>query len=235
MHIISPMDKPPSNAWSQKLTPVSVERAPTIYCLETTESQKPKRKRIKRKPKLRKPHYRKVTSLSNRESAMYNYWQAIWTDPGYCENLNQNCLYYQENQQYHNQENYQPETLQEYYTNNDGVHKCSHYMEDQLSGSQVESLVINQLAYYFSRDNLLKDIHLRGMFHREDGTVLLSELIKFAKLKSLLGEDIKRLMQIARKCSFVELIDDGRTENTRVRTHDWHFWILEMAPKEQMN
>lgn len=73
------------------------------------------------------------------------------------------------------------------------------------------------------------------MFHREDGTVLLSELIKFAKLKSLLGEDIKRLVQIVRKCSFVELIEDGGIENTRVRTHDWHFWILEMAPKEQMN
>lgn len=54
-----------------------------------------------------------------------------------------------------------------------------------LSGSQIAKLVEKQLAYYFCRDNLIKDVHLQKMFNPNDGFVALVELIKFCQLAEL--------------------------------------------------
>lgn len=214
MHILSPLLKPATNAWAQKLKPVIVERAPTIYC-PPDDPENPMCHRNKRNQKVRTSSFKKAlhhfnsSSSSNREPDMHRYWQAVWSDPSYYEFFQSQSYGYQD-------ENINPLQLQ----------KCNYHSEELLSGSQVEKLAENQLAYYFCRDNLLKDIHLRNMFDREDGTVALTELIKFAKMKSLLGDDIQTLVKIARRCLFVELIEDtANIENCRVRTHDWRFWV----------
>lgn len=95
-----------------------------------------------------------------------------------------------------------------------------------LAGSQLDELVVRQLAYYFSRENLLKDVHFRRMFSPEDGTVALSEMIRFSKMKGLLGRDVAKLVEIARLCDFVELFEDsGDITKSRVRVPGWENWI----------
>lgn len=95
-----------------------------------------------------------------------------------------------------------------------------------LAESQLADLVVRQLAYYFSRDNLLKDVHFRRMFSPKDGTVALSEMIKFSKMKGLLGRDVAKLVEIARLCDFVELFEDSEDiTKSRVRVPDWETWI----------
>lgn len=221
MHILYPTVKSTSNAWTQKLNPVNVERAPTIYC---SEPEKPLRHKNKRKANSRRNPLRRTSringSSSSKEPDMCSYWQAVWSDPSYCQSLSpQSCQ----------NENANPLQPQQCPTQ---PRQRNHHFDEPSSCLQTEKLVENQLAYYFSRDNLLKDVHLRSMFDRKDGTVALAELLKFAKLKSLLGEDIELLVQIARKCTFVELIEDlANVEKCRVRTHDWLFWVLEMASK----
>lgn len=102
----------------------------------------------------------------------------------------------------------------------------------QLTESQIAKLVEDQMAYYFSRDNLIKDVHLRNMFSREDGTVPLAELIKFHKLKYLLGLDLPHLVRIVRNCTFLELFEDHEyVERSKIRIPDWEFWIHGMGPQ----
>lgn len=90
-----------------------------------------------------------------------------------------------------------------------------------------EEAAKKQLAYYFSKGNLVKDVHLRSMFDPNDGGVLLAELIQFTKLARLLGDDVSLLHKIVTGCDFVELADVKEVpERAKVRVKEWKTWVL---------
>lgn len=95
-------------------------------------------------------------------------------------------------------------------------------------------LVHKQLAYYFSKNNLIKDVYLRSLFDDHDGGVLLSELIKFKRLENLLASNVRLLHQMVKCCEFLELVDPfAAPEDARVRVQGWKMWLIPPHLKTQ--
>lgn len=80
-----------------------------------------------------------------------------------------------------------------------------------------------QLSYYFSKENLIKDIHLRKMFDEQTGAVLLADLLEFPSLKYLLQNNLELLESVAKDCEAVEFLGG---EFPAVRVEDWQTWKL---------
>lgn len=224
---------PPVSAWTQKLEPKSDDfecRTETVYVKPRPEPEtknvKPKPKGKKHRRKIRKKSTSNPQASSNNPAAAKNEVDQFWYWPMWPDTSGQD-----------------PDSIAQ----SDSSSPLSPYDDSSfkllqpwspsflpkkepksvLSGSQIAKLVEDQLAYYFCRDNLLKDVHLRRMFDPGDGTVALAELIKFSKLKNLLGKDVECLVKIVRMCDFVELFEDAEDiRKSRIRIPDWKFWAL---------
>ncbi|KAG7192809.1 uncharacterized protein KQ657_001264 [Scheffersomyces spartinae] len=83
-----------------------------------------------------------------------------------------------------------------------------------------------QLKYYFSIENLCKDIYLRQQFNHKTGGIKIDTLLNFNKIKCIIGNDKRLLISIIRdQCSeFLELIDD--VGDQEVRIYNWQPWVL---------
>lgn len=92
------------------------------------------------------------------------------------------------------------------------------YVEDPLT------LIVNQLSYYFSIENLLKDFYLRKQMNSQ-GFVPLAKLIEFNRLNALTGGDIQLLQNAVGFLPHLEQFEG----KIRVR-ENWQNWIL---PYEQ--
>ncbi|KAK9461505.1 uncharacterized protein V1516DRAFT_664660 [Lipomyces oligophaga] len=87
------------------------------------------------------------------------------------------------------------------------------------------SLVLTQVEYYFSLDNLCKDIFLRQNMNSK-GLVPLSLLANFNRIKSLINGDVNVLMEACRQSPNVEVIG----QKVRAR-HLWQQFVL--RPEER--
>lgn len=82
-----------------------------------------------------------------------------------------------------------------------------------------------QLIYYFSTENLCKDLYLRSLIDADDGTIQLSNLMKFQRLQTLTngGKDIKLVLQALThpELSHVEVLD-----GELLRLKSWKEWVI---------
>ncbi|ONH67700.1 La-related protein 1C [Cyberlindnera fabianii] len=82
------------------------------------------------------------------------------------------------------------------------------------------TLVVQQLNYYFSGENLVKDFYLRRQMN-SNGFVSLKKLIEFNRLKRLTGGDIE-MMKTA-----LNLSPNLEVKNEKVRvSNNWSNWVL---------
>ncbi|EQL32123.1 hypothetical protein BDFG_05700 [Blastomyces dermatitidis ATCC 26199] len=99
------------------------------------------------------------------------------------------------------------------------------YMEHSLM-----SMISMQLEYYFSVDNLCKDLFLRKHMDSQ-GFVLLSFIAGFKRIKSL-TEDMDFLRLVCRQLKSVEY-RPGEDGNDRLRKREkWEQWILAMENRD---
>lgn len=88
------------------------------------------------------------------------------------------------------------------------------YVEDPLM------LIVNQVNYYFSTENLVKDLYLRKQMNSQ-GFVPLKKLIEFNRLKTLTGGDIQQLNIALNYLPHLEV------QNGKIRVSlNWSNWIL---------
>lgn len=93
-------------------------------------------------------------------------------------------------------------------------------------------MVINQLEYYFSIDNLCKDVFLRKHMDSK-GFVYLSTIAKFKRIQSLTQE----FELLRHACQQSEIIDIVMGEDgiDRIRRQDgWEKWVLAMEDRDEI-
>lgn len=109
-----------------------------------------------------------------------------------------------------------------------GIMSAMPYNE-QLGSYAVLSMVMSQLEYYFSIDNLCKDLYLRKNMDSQ-GWVLLSVVANFKRIKQLAGED-QTLDTLRVVCPQVKNLEyaRGKDGEERVRRLDgWKDFVLPM-------
>ncbi|EEP78616.1 predicted protein [Uncinocarpus reesii 1704] len=100
------------------------------------------------------------------------------------------------------------------------------YMEQY----SLMSMISMQLEYYFSVDNLCKDLFLRRHMDSQ-GFVLLSVIAAFKRIKSL-TEDLELLRLVCRQLKNVEF-RPGEDGLDRIRKRDkWEQWVLSMDMRD---
>lgn len=87
--------------------------------------------------------------------------------------------------------------------------------------STLSAEIKRQIEYYFSEDNLLKDIFLRKNMNK-DGWVPVILLMTFRKLKNL-TQDRDFVVQTMQSSEFVELSADGHLLRPRLNPERWPF------------
>ncbi|KAK5100508.1 hypothetical protein LTS08_005259 [Lithohypha guttulata] len=104
---------------------------------------------------------------------------------------------------------------------------------DPLGGYALISMVITQLEYYFSLDNLCKDMFLRKNMDSQ-GYVPLRVLGEFRRIKSLLGESTsshEHLRHMAQQCRNTEYVI-GEDGEDRLRSREnWRDFVLPMSER----
>lgn len=95
---------------------------------------------------------------------------------------------------------------------------------------EVLSMVSQQLEYYFSVDNMVKDIYLRKHMDSQ-GFVFLGVIAEFNRLKSL-TQDYELLRYVCLQSPNIEVRvgEDGK-ERLRKR-EDWERWVLDMKERD---
>ena len=84
---------------------------------------------------------------------------------------------------------------------------------------ETEELILKQIEYYFSRDNLCKDLYLRSHM-KEEGWVQISLLAGFNRVK-MLSTSTFVILKSLEKSELIEM--DG--ENIRLK-EGWKYWLL---------
>ncbi|BAT75350.1 hypothetical protein LR48_Vigan01g174200 [Vigna angularis] len=92
----------------------------------------------------------------------------------------------------------------------------------QPADNHLHTKIVNQIDYYFSNDNLVKDIYLRRNMD-DQGWVPISLISNFKKVKYL-TENIQTVIDAVRASSVVEIQGD----KVRKR-NDWRRWIMPPA------
>ncbi|ODQ68609.1 hypothetical protein NADFUDRAFT_68786 [Nadsonia fulvescens var. elongata DSM 6958] len=89
----------------------------------------------------------------------------------------------------------------------------------------VIGLIVAQIEYYFSIDNLCKDLFMRRQMNSM-GLFPLATLANFNRVKSLTGGDYNLLFEATKWCANLEVIGD----RIRPKLH-WDQWVLPMAER----
>lgn len=102
--------------------------------------------------------------------------------------------------------------------------------------------VVKQLAYYFSLENLLKDLFLRKLMNYSTGGIKLNKLLQFRRVKILIFREFKEELTkeeeedaLAILRSAVGLIDSLELieNDTEVKLKEnWQQWVLASKPNE---
>lgn len=95
----------------------------------------------------------------------------------------------------------------------------------------VLAMVTMQLEYYFSIDNLCKDIWLRAQMDSQ-GFVFLSKVADFKRLQSL-TQEYELIRHACEQSEIIELVQ-GDDSLDRVRRKDgWEKWVLAMEERQE--
>jgi len=97
------------------------------------------------------------------------------------------------------------------------------YFAPTLDPESLKQAVLKQIEYYFSVENLCKDLYLRTQMD-EEGWIPLALIANFNRVKQLVT-DTQQIIEIVQSSTFLECKD----EKLR-RKEDWKTWVL---PKEQ--
>lgn len=82
-----------------------------------------------------------------------------------------------------------------------------------------------QIEYYFSLENLLKDMFLRKQMN-SNGWIPLSLLASFNRLNSLTGGDFNLFLEACKWAPSVEVSGD------KIRARNWELWVLPPAERQ---
>ncbi|GAB5586324.1 hypothetical protein Unana1_01224 [Umbelopsis nana] len=94
-----------------------------------------------------------------------------------------------------------------------------------VDSETLKAFLLQQLEYYFSIDNLCKDIFLRKQMN-EQGYVDISLLANFNRVKNL-TTDMELIKEALAQSELLEVLDD------KVRKKEgWDFWLLADKPQE---
>jgi len=97
-----------------------------------------------------------------------------------------------------------------------------------MDPAEVEAQVRHQIEYYFSQDNLLRDVYLRSHMN-EEGWLPLRLLAGFNRVKSLCS-NLAMITHALRSSEIVEV----NGENIRLR-NNWSYWILPTSQRVTFN
>lgn len=94
----------------------------------------------------------------------------------------------------------------------------------------VQAAVAQQVEYYFSIDNMVKDIFLRKQMDSQ-GYIFLTVIAEFNRLKQL-TTDYDLLKSVCLQSTVIEIRigDDGKDRLRKVG--DWERWVLPMADRD---
>jgi la-related protein 1 len=100
---------------------------------------------------------------------------------------------------------------------------------DQVS---VLALVTMQLEYYFSIDNLCKDVYLRKHMDTQ-GYVFLSFIAGFKRIQAL-SQDFELLRYACQESEIIEYLRDQENGIDRLRRREgWEKWVLSMEERDE--
>ena len=89
--------------------------------------------------------------------------------------------------------------------------------------------IVRQIDYYFSDDNLRQDAHLLAMFKEGNGTVSLSEVLRFPKMRKF--KQPAKVKTAVKQSTVVEIVGDGK----RLRRRDPLQKAITVKPKLSEN
>lgn len=90
----------------------------------------------------------------------------------------------------------------------------------------LEACIKKQLLYYFSVENLCKDLYLRSLFDRDTGAVALSEITKFRKLSQLAGLNMSLVKRVIDLDCVGILESMVVKDEDAVRVKEWRRWLM---------
>lgn len=121
-------------------------------------------------------------------------------------------------------------TMYGYPTVNSGPMSAVPYQQQYVEPFTLMNMLSMQLEYYFSVDNMCKDMFLRKQMDSQ-GFVPLHVLASFKRVKSL-TEDFELLRHVARQLRSVEC-QTGEDGVDRLRPRDkWQQWVLPVDQRE---
>jgi len=101
------------------------------------------------------------------------------------------------------------------------------YVPVPLEGEALNEAILKQLEYYFSIDNLCKDLFLRSHMD-EEGWVDISVIANFNRVRSL-GCENSTLLEIVSKSEVIE------SKETKLRAkNDWKTWLLSASELQRV-
>ncbi|KAI9204639.1 uncharacterized protein BJ171DRAFT_581781 [Polychytrium aggregatum] len=116
---------------------------------------------------------------------------------------------------------------------------------EQVDIETVKWWIRSQIEYYFSIENLCRDVYFRSQMNPADGTVSLKLVTSFNRIRFLiniarskiagaesLGDSdlppwaIELVLQALAPSETVQVIKDANDESHIRRASDWHYWLL---------
>lgn len=95
----------------------------------------------------------------------------------------------------------------------------------------LTSMVRTQLEYYFSIDNLIKDVYLRSHMDSQ-GFVLLSFITQFNRLKQL-TTDVELIKLAIQHSNDLEYLVGADGKDRIRKREDWQKWVLAMEERDE--
>lgn len=108
------------------------------------------------------------------------------------------------------------------------LYGVSQQQTGMFDNAMLINLVLSQMEYYFSDENLVKDVYFR-MHMNDDGFVPLATIVKFNRVKKL-TKDIAFLSEALNYSSF--LCKDPTHTHVR-RAYDWAQWTFNKEARDE--
>jgi len=97
------------------------------------------------------------------------------------------------------------------------------YFAPNLDAEGLKTTLLKQIEYYFSVENLCKDVYLRGQMD-EEGWIPLSLIAAFNRVK-ILTPDVQIIKEVLQTSTLLEFTNDKIRKK-----EDWKTWLI---PKDQ--
>eukprot|EP01103_Thecamoeba_quadrilineata_P007785 TRINITY_DN17613_c0_g1_i1.p1 TRINITY_DN17613_c0_g1~~TRINITY_DN17613_c0_g1_i1.p1 ORF type:complete len:429 (+),score=103.34 TRINITY_DN17613_c0_g1_i1:75-1361(+) len=94
--------------------------------------------------------------------------------------------------------------------------------QPQNDDEQMKDLIKKQVEYYFSMDNLCKDVYLRQNMDKLEGWISIFMILNFRRVRELVGADYNLLADTLKDSEVVEISEDKKLIRRR---SDWRIWV----------